>query len=173
LAGKFHGKGIYKSQNGITQDGYWREDKFIGNNPETGWSTFSEVADTIKLELTESNIFEIPLKINNSLDTYFIFDSGASETQIDPILALTLIQNKTLSENDFLDESEYIMADGRIIKSSRINIREIRIGSRVLKNVSAAISEVGAPLLLGQNVISKFGKYTIDYEKGVMIINHD
>jgi hypothetical protein len=42
------------------------------------------------------------------------------------------------------------------------------MGDKTVTNVKATISNsLGAPLLLGQSVLNKFGKGTIDYKNGV------
>ena len=50
-----------------------------------------------------------------------------------------------------------------IVKGTTINIRELKIGDIVLKNVESAISHTtNAPLLLGQSAISRLGTIQID-----------
>ena len=64
----------------------------------------------------------------------------------------------------------YRFADGTIAKSKVFMIREIQLGNRKVNNVKASISNsLSAPLLLGQSVLSKFGKVTIDYKNGVIL----
>jgi aspartyl protease family protein len=52
-----------------------------------------------------------------------------------------------------------------------LNIRELEFGGQKLKNVKASvISELKAPLLLGQSAISQLGKITIDYKNSTLTI---
>jgi aspartyl protease family protein len=49
-------------------------------------------------------------------------------------------------------------------------IKEIQLGSKKINNIKASISNsINAPLLLGQSALNKFGKVTIDYNKGVIV----
>ena len=48
-------------------------------------------------------------------------------------------------------------------------IKEIQLGNRIVNNVKASISNsLNAPLLLGQSVLSRFGKVSINYTKGII-----
>lgn len=125
----------------------------------------------IKLYKSNSNLFEIPTEINNVLKISFIIDSGASEISITPDVALTLIRTGTIKENDWLEGAIYKFADGSTAKSERFNIKSLKIGDMTLYNVSASISNsLEAPMLLGQNALSKLGKISIDYNYGILCV---
>ena len=50
-------------------------------------------------------------------------------------------------------------------KSERFILKSLKIGEKIIKNVNCSISNsLDAPMLLGQSVLSKFGKYTFDYQ---------
>lgn len=115
-------------------------------------------------------VYEIPVLINGVLKLNFIFDAGASDVSISPDVALTLIRTGTVTDKDFLGTETYKFADGSTAKSKVFLIKEIQLGNKKVSNVKASISNsVKAPLLLGQSVLNKFGKVTIDYNIGVII----
>lgn len=112
-----------------------------------------------------NGVYEIPISINGVLKLNFIIDEGASDVSISPDVALTLIKSGTVSNKDFIGASTYRFADGTLVKSKVFIIRRIQIGSKVLTNIKASISNsLNAPLLLGQSLLNKFGKFTIDYQ---------
>lgn len=115
-------------------------------------------------------VYEIPVTINGVLKLNFIFDAGAADVSISSDVALTLIRTGTVSEEDFIGTENYKFADGSIAKSKVFIIKEIQIGNKTVKNVRASISKsLNAPLLLGQSVLNKFGKVSIDYLKKVIV----
>lgn len=119
----------------------------------------------------ENGVYHIPVKLNKVLDINFIFDSGAADVSITPEVALTLIKAGAISENDWLEDAYYQFADGTIAKSKRFNLKTVQVGDKIIKDVTCSISNnLNAPMLLGQSVMEKFGKYTFDYKTNQLII---
>lgn len=110
-------------------------------------------------------IYEIPVKING-VDMDFIFDTGASGISISETEAMFLAKQGKITEEDIIGGIESIDALGNISEGTEINLREVQIGDRKLKNVQASVVHNAiAPILLGQSALSRFGKVTIDYQK--------
>jgi len=156
---------------------YWYyADGKLGSATVLRKSNYSKTSNSscqypIELYGDGSGVFEVATKLNNSLSISFILDSGASEVSITPDVATTLIRTGTISKNDWLEGKIYQFADGRTAKSDRFNLKSLQIGGYVLNNVSVSISNsIEAPLLLGQNVLSRLGKISIDYEKNVLCV---
>ena len=119
----------------------------------------------------KGGVYEVPIELNGVLKIDFIFDSGASEVSISPDIALTLIKTGTLTEKDWLPGAYYSFADGSSAKSERFILRSVKIGDKIIYDVTCSISNsINAPILLGQSVLSKFGKYTFDNQKKKLII---
>lgn len=110
----------------------------------------------------ENGIFQVPCKVNGiSMD--FIFDTGASTVSISKTEANFLIKQNLLKPEDFIGVEEYQTANGEIVRGEIINLTTIQINDLVLENVKATIIPTqNAPLLLGQNVISKLGGVEIN-----------
>lgn len=110
----------------------------------------------------ENGVYTIPCMVND-LKLRFIFDTGAVDVSISAMEAGFMLKNGYLSETDFTDSQQYILADGSIQENAIINIKELKIGSIVLTNIKACVSSnLSAPLLLGQSAISQLGKWHID-----------
>lgn len=116
----------------------------------------------------ENGIYKIPIKINGiSMD--FIFDTGASTISISETEAIFLIKQGKILEDDILGSIYYQDATGKISEGTQINLRSVSIGENEVYNVKASVvHNLGAPLLLGQSALSRFGKVTIDYNKNVI-----
>ena len=110
----------------------------------------------------EAGVYKVPCTING-LRLKFIFDTGASNICISQTCAEMMLENGYLDESDILGSSQSTIADGSNISNIVINLRQVEIGGLSLDNVTAVVvPSQNAPLLLGQSVIQKMGKVTID-----------
>ena len=117
-----------------------------------------------------NGVFMIPCKVNG-IPMKFIFDTGASDVMISKTEAKFLIKQGLLTNEDFLEKVKYQIASGEIQEGTKINIKKIEINELVIENVTATIiHELNAPLLLGQSVLSRLGKITI--EENQLIIHN-
>lgn len=113
----------------------------------------------------QNGVYYVPCKINGS-EMQFIFDTGASDITMSLTEALFLYKQGKITGDDFIGKQQYQIADGSISEGMILNLQSVTIGNRSLNNVQASIvNNLGAPLLLGQSALSKFGKITIDYKK--------
>ncbi len=120
----------------------------------------------------EGNINKIPISLNDVINTDFIIDTGASNVSITPDIALLLIKSGTINNEDWLKDKYYQFADGSIAKSKTFKIKKLKIGTKYLYNIECSISNnLEAPLLLGQNVLNRFGKVIIDNEKQMLFLD--
>lgn len=130
----------------------------------------NEDSNVIKMK-KNGNIYEIPISLNDVIKTDFIIDTGASNVSITPDLALLLIKSGTISNEDWLKDKYYQFADGSTARSKTFKIKKLKIGNKYLYNLECSISNnLAAPLLLGQNVLNRFGKVTIDNEKQLLFL---
>lgn len=127
-------------------------------------SEITEGSSTLKMEL-ESGVYHIWIEVNGTR-MRFIFDTGASNITISQTEAAFLWKQGTISENDFLREASFQVATGEIMVGAIINLSRVKIANRTLKDVEAVVVPNDmAPLLLGQSVLARLGKYTVDYDK--------
>ena len=129
-------------------------------------------ADEIILTRSASGILEVPVIINDTLKLNFTLDSGAAAITITPDLFSTLVRSGTITPADVLSEGEtYILADGSTVTAHTVLLKEVSIGSTTLHNVEAAIfSAPQSGLLLGQTFLSRLPGWSIDNERGVLVI---
>jgi uncharacterized protein len=120
--------------------------------------------------LKSGGIYTVPVQINQAITLDFVVDSGAAEVNIPADVVMTLIRAKTITPSDFLPGAVYVLADGTRLESARFRIRTMRIGNRVVENASASIGEVASQLLLGQSVLERLGRWSLDTNRGVMVL---
>ena len=81
-----------------------------------------------------------------------------------------LVRTGTLTSDDFLGSQTYTLADGSTTPSQRFVIRSLRVGDRVLENVTGSIAPVQGSLLLGQSFLSRFNSWSFDNQRQVLIL---
>jgi uncharacterized protein YigE (DUF2233 family) len=162
----------FPSQNRVTSvdavisNLFMYSDKNATNSSNSGQSKY-----IVPMLKTPSGIYEIPIIINNTVRLSFVFDSGASDVTITPDVAMVLFKSGTIEQSDYIDTQTYVFADGSTADCTRFNIKEINIGGMILKNVTGSISSsISAPMLLGQSVMQRLGKYSIDNATHCLII---
>jgi len=112
----------------------------------------------------------VPVLINNAISLGFIVDSGAADVSVPADVVLTLIRTGTLKQSDFLGEKVYVLADGSKVPSKTFRIRSMKVGDRVIENVTAAVAPLQGSLLLGQSFLSRFKSWSIDNAKQALLL---
>src|SRR5690606_16059600 len=129
-----------------------------------------EVKNVIKMKMS-GGVYLIPAEVNGS-NMDFIFDTGASSISISETEAIFLIKQGKITEEDILGKIQFQDATGNISEGTRINLKKVKIGNKTIYDVEASVvHNLEAPLLLGQSVLSRFGKLTIDYNRNEIIFD--
>ena len=140
----------------------------ISNGSRSNSINSTQSRNVLKMEL-ENGVRYVWIEING-IKLRFIFDTGASSICISPAEATVLYRQGSLSKKDILNKEYFQDATGKISEGTKVNLREIKIGSMLLENVKATIIDnVNAPLLLGQSVLERFGSIEIDNENSEII----
>ncbi len=109
--------------------------------------------------------------INGALTLDFTLDSGASDVSVPADVLLTLMRTGTVREEDFLGQRSYRLADGTVVPSHTFRIRSLRVGERVVLNVTASVSDVRGPLLLGQSFLGRFRSWSVDNQRQMLLLS--
>lgn len=118
----------------------------------------------------EGGVYTVPCTVNG-LALKFIFDTGASDVTISITEADFMFKNGLLKDEDFIGKESYQTASGNIEEGVKVILRELKFGDVKLTNVVASVVLTNkAPLLLGQSVLSRIGKYQIDPIHSTLII---
>ncbi len=119
----------------------------------------------------ESGTYVVPVLINDAITLDFIVDSRAVDVSIPADVVMTLMRTGTLKDTDFLGEQTYVLADGSTVPSQTFRIRSLKVGNKVLENVTGSIASVKGGLLLGQSFLSRFKSWSIDNTKHALILS--
>ncbi|MDR2425195.1 MAG: retroviral-like aspartic protease family protein [Prevotellaceae bacterium] len=130
----------------------------------------SENREIIPLE-QDGNMRYLTVEVNG-MKLKFLLDTGASDILISLAEFTVLYKQGLLKDEDILDESsEMKIADGSVVEGNKIILRTLKIGNKTFKNVKATLFySPEADLLFGQNVLSQFGKVTIDNKNNELIL---
>jgi clan AA aspartic protease (TIGR02281 family) len=128
--------------------------------------TFLNINAQTVIEMEKYNgVYKLECKING-IPMDFIFDTGASNVSISSTEALFLIKQGLITDEDVIGNVNYRIANGKTLEGTKINLKKIEIQGLVLENVTATVvHEMNSPLLLGQSVLSRLGKITIEENK--------
>jgi tetratricopeptide (TPR) repeat protein len=118
----------------------------------------------------DGGTFRVPVTINGQLTLKFVVDSGASDVSIPADVVMTLVRTETIADGDFLGKQTYTLADGSTVPSQRFVIRSLKVGDRLLENVTGSIAPVAGSLLLGQSFLSRFKSWSIDNQRQALIL---
>jgi clan AA aspartic protease (TIGR02281 family) len=126
--------------------------------------------EEVQLEKRGSSYY-VPVRINDTITLPFLLDTGAGDLAIPADVARTLIRAGALQSGDLIGKRSYQIANGSEEVSSVVNIREVRVGDHVVRNVTAGITPPNGEALLGQSFLSKFGTLTVDYKRRVLVLS--
>jgi len=119
----------------------------------------------------EGGTFVVPVRINDQITLKFVIDSGASDVTVPADVVMTLLRTGTITDADFLGTQKYRMADGSTVPSQQFVIRSLKVGDRILNDVTGSIAPVEGSLLLGQSFLHRFKSWSIDNQRGALILN--
>jgi hypothetical protein len=119
----------------------------------------------------QGGILVVPVLINNQITLDFVLDSGAADVSIPADVFSTLLRTRTVTSADFLGRQTYVLADGTTVPSQVFRIRSLKVGNRVVDNVTASVSSVQGQLLLGQSFLTRFRSWSIDNNRQVLVLD--
>jgi tetratricopeptide (TPR) repeat protein len=118
----------------------------------------------------EGGIYVVPVLVNDAITLNFVVDSGAANVNIPADVVLTLMRTRTIKESDFLGEQTYVLADGSKVPSQTFIIRSLKVGNKILENVTCSIGPVQGFLLLGQSFLSRLKSWSVDNAQHTLAI---
>jgi predicted aspartyl protease len=110
----------------------------------------------------------IPIILNNEIQTNFIFDPWTADVVVSEAMAKQMINSQTIK--NYVDNIEYTFQDGSKARSARFIIDRIQLGDRKISKVECLIlPNASHDILIGKSVLSQFGKYEYDTERGILL----
>ena len=96
-----------------------------------------------------------------------LIDTGATVVSLSKDIADQLI---SIGDAVVITTANFTIADGTTSTQNVIDIGRFTIGGRTLYHVKAGVGPVGSMMLLGTNVLNRFGKYSIDSANNQLIL---
>jgi hypothetical protein len=124
---------------------------------------------SIRME-QDGGVYVVPVRFIDIITLNAIVDSGASDMSIPVDIVSTLIRTKTITDQDFLGQQTYILADGSRVPSQQFRIRSLKVGNITIENVVASIASVRGEILLGQSFLSRFKSWSVDNEQHTLTL---
>jgi clan AA aspartic protease (TIGR02281 family) len=114
--------------------------------------------------------FTLRATVNGMTTLPFTLDSGASAVVIPRSVAEELIQNGTLTDDDYVGPTVSSLADGSLHRNDVITLHSITVGGQTVNNVKCVVGDEGSSLLLGETFLHKFKSWKIDNSRGVLTL---
>lgn len=115
-------------------------------------------------------VYAVPVLVNNAITLDFLVDSGAADVTVPEDVLSTLMRAGTILDTDFIGVMAYSLADGSQMKSRTFRIRSLKLGDRVVENVTGSVVPTKGSLLLGQSFLGRFKSWSIDNSKHMLIL---
>jgi predicted aspartyl protease len=94
-----------------------------------------------------------------------LLDTGAEMMQVSQDFAEKIVKERQGSWGVW---QTFVMADGRKVKRQTLNIESVKIGTHTLRNVPAAVSNDGNPIMAFP-VINAIGPFKIDTRNNELV----
>jgi clan AA aspartic protease (TIGR02281 family) len=118
----------------------------------------------------DGGTFVVPVSINDTIVLKFTIDSGASDVSIPADVVSTLVRSGTITRDDFIGERTFMLADGTTVPSAEFRIRTLKVGTLILHDVTASLSNAKGGLLLGQSFLSRLSNWSIDNQRHALLL---
>lgn len=141
----------------------------VHDNPQEAPSRTQSSREDVPLR-THGGIFVVPVEINGAITLEFGVDSGAADVSIPNDVFLTLKRTGTLKDSDILGQKTYVLADGSKSQAATFRIRSLKVGDKVVENVTGSVAPSGGTLLLGQSFLGRFKAWSIDNKKQTLVL---
>ena len=159
------------SEGSVGRSGIWSKGQFAADTaPSNAPSSAASSGGTEVSLVSEDGTFKVPVLINGVIALNFTVDSGAADVSIPADVVATLMRTETLRSDDFLGTQTYRLADGSTVPSKTFRIRSLKVGDKIIKNVTGSMASVQGSLLLGQSFLSRFGRVLFDYNRQVLLL---
>ena len=130
----------------------------------------------------QASIHEVPLvrdrhgtftllaTLNGTTTLAFTLDTGATNVTIPQSIAQELMRDGSLTVADYVGNAVSILADGTKRHDTLYRLRSVTIGGLTVTDVECSVGDNGSALLLGQSFLSKFGSWSVDNGRAVLVL---
>jgi len=105
----------------------------------------------------------------SGITTEFAFDPKEKEAFISPVVTMKLLNDGVIDKTSFDGDPTKILGEGTVTDKAVLTLREVRIGKNVAKDIKVTVNKKIQSLQFGDNVLKKFGSYSIDDAAGEIV----
>ncbi len=103
--------------------------------------------------------------IMNGYNMQFAYIDRYDAFMISEKKALEMLVAGSITKEDFVGDAEKILGEGTIADRAKLIIKEVRVGSNVVKDVEFTVyKDQSVDLVFGEEALKQFGAFTIDEE---------
>jgi peptidoglycan-associated lipoprotein len=151
-----------RSEFAILRNDYIPKTKITKNLPPTKIEMVVKPEENIvRFTKTKEGLRQATSYING-ITTDFFFDPKEKEVFISPVVTLKLLKDGVIDKTSFDGDPTTILGDGTVADKAVLTLKEIRIGKNTVKDVKAIVNKKIQSLQFGDNLLKKFGTYSID-----------
>ena len=149
---------------------YRRGEPYVARASAPATPSQRSISKTSTVMKKERGIYVVPVIINNAITLDFAVDSGASDVSIPIDVVKALIDAGTIRDTDLIGEKTYVIADGSKVKSLTFRIRSLKVGDRLIENLTGSVGPVKGIPLLGQSFLGRFKSWSIDNSRHALVL---
>lgn len=118
----------------------------------------------------EGGVYNVPVTLNGATQVPFVIDTGAAMVMIPADVYQQLVDAGTVHPSDVLSPMIMVTADGSRHKVPRFYLASLRVGSKQLTSVAAAVGPAGTSPLLGQSFLERVGTWRLDAQRQRLVL---
>ena len=119
----------------------------------------------------DGGVYHVPVTLNGAVTKNFVIDTGAAQVMIPADVYQQLVDAGTVNRSDLLSPMIMVTADGSRHKVQRFFLSSLRVGSKQLTSVSAAVGPAGTSPLLGQSFLERVGEWRLDARNQKLVLD--
>ncbi|TSA30250.1 MAG: hypothetical protein D4R67_00720 [Bacteroidetes bacterium] len=118
--------------------------------------------NSVPVTLTKEENYEAICYMNGITST-FQYDPREKDFYISPAEAMRLLTSGAINRNDFVGDATQLIGEGFVADKAVINIREMRIGKNVARDLKATVNQkLKNQIYFGPATLREFGAYSVD-----------
>jgi clan AA aspartic protease (TIGR02281 family) len=174
-----NGQGTFTFADGRRQTGLFRNGEYVGaqggasgdpNLVRVGASPGAGPSGAEVPLQRRGGTYIVAAEINGQAPLDFHIDSGAADVSVPAYLFQQMKSAGSVRAEDMLGTETYVLGNGTSIKAETFRIRTLKVGSVVVRDVRANVSQYAGPPLLGMSFLGRFNSWSVDNGRGVLIL---
>jgi clan AA aspartic protease (TIGR02281 family) len=170
-----NGHGTFTLADGRWQTGQFRNGEYVGRqasasaDPNLVRVAASPGGGEVPLQ-RRGGTYVVAAEVNGQAPLEFHIDSGAADVSVPAYVFQQMKSAGSVRAEDMLGTETYVLGNGTTIKAETFRIRTLKVGSVVVRDVRASVSQYAGPPLLGMSFLGRFNSWSVDNGRGVLIL---